>query len=337
MTISKPTLIIAEAGVNHNGSLDMAKQLIEVAAGSGADYVKFQTFKSETLTTKTAKKAEYQNKTTDLNQSQFDMIKKLELDLDAHETLSHHCEVKGIKFLSSPFDHDSIDLLVSMNIPLFKVPSGEITNLPYLRYIGSFGKPIIMSSGMSTLKDIEAALQVLENAGADRANITILHCNTEYPTPFSDVNLQAMQTIKNEFKVSVGYSDHTTGIEIPIAAVALGAEVIEKHFTLDHELPGPDHKASITPDELTSMVAAIRNVEISLGSGLKKPSPSEVKNIPVARKSIVAAIPIRSGDIFSESNITTKRPGTGISPMKWDSIIGKKADHDYERDELIYE
>jgi N,N'-diacetyllegionaminate synthase len=335
MTLSKPTIIIAEAGVNHNGSLDMAKQLIEVAARSGADYVKFQTFKSETLTTKTAKKAEYQNETTDTNQSQFDMIKRLELDLHAHETLRHHCEVNGIIFLSTPFDHDSIDLLVSMNIPLFKIPSGEITNLPYLRYIGSFGKPIIMSSGMSTLKEIEAALKVLENAGTDRSHITILHCNTEYPTPFSDVNLKAMRTIKNEFKVSIGYSDHTTGTEISIAAVALGAEVIEKHFTLDRGLPGPDHKASITPDELKSMIAAIRNVENSLGSGIKEPSPSEVKNISIVRKSIVASKPIPKGAVFSKDNITTKRPGTGLSPMMWDSVIGRIANRNYERDELI--
>jgi N,N'-diacetyllegionaminate synthase len=334
---TKSTVIIAEAGVNHNGSIEMAKQLIGVAAQSGADIVKFQTFKSKTLTTRTAEKAEYQKNTTDLNQSQFDMIKKLELDLNAHEILKHHCEVKGIKFLSTPFDHDSIDLLVSLNIPLFKIPSGEITNLPYLRYIGRFGRPIIMSSGMSSLKEIGAAIQVLENAGTARSNITILHCNTEYPTPFKDVNLKAMLTIKDKFNVRVGYSDHTTGIEIPIAAVALGAEVIEKHFTLDRGLPGPDHKASLEPDELKSMVGAIRNVEKSLGSGVKKPSPSEVKNIPIARKSIVAALPIRSGDIFSEVNITCKRPGTGISPMKWDRILGKKADRDYDRDELIHE
>jgi N,N'-diacetyllegionaminate synthase len=331
------TLIIAEAGVNHNGSIELAKKLIDAASEAKADYVKFQTFITENNITTSAVKAEYQINTTDKHESQFEMIKKLELDRAAHEELLDYCNKKGIQFLSTAFDLESIVLLDDLNIPLFKIPSGEITNLPYLRYIGKFKKPIIMSTGMSTLKEIGVAMFALQAAGTDRSKITILHCNTEYPTPFEDVNLKAMLTIRDEFDVRVGYSDHTTGIEIPIAAVALGAEVIEKHFTLDRALPGPDHKASIEPDELKAMVDAIRNVEKSIGNGVKKPSPSEVKNIPIARKSIVAALPIRSGDIFSEVNITCKRPGTGISPMKWDRIIGKKADRDYDRDELIHE
>lgn len=328
-------LIIAEAGVNHNGSIELAKQLINVAADANADFVKFQTFITEKNITKNAEKAEYQKNLTEAGESQYDMIKKLELDRAAHEVLIQHCEQKGIRFLSTAFDHDSIYLLDELNIPLYKIPSGEITNLPYLRHIGRMGKPIIMSTGMATLEEVRAALNVLLEAEAERDKITVLHCNTEYPTPMEDVNLKAMLTMRDELGVAVGYSDHTLGIEIPIAAVAMGATVIEKHFTLDRTLPGCDHRASLEPDELKTMVQAIRNIEKAMGNGVKKPSPSETKNISIARKSIVAKKPIRKGEPFSDKNLTVKRPGTGISPMEWDAYMWKFSDKQYQADELI--
>ena len=328
-------MIIAEAGVNHNGSIESAKKMVDVAAESGADYVKFQTFKAKTLVTETADKAEYQKNITDNNESQFDMLKKLELDRATHEELLDYCKQKNIKFLSTAFDHDSIDLLVELDIPLFKIPSGEITNLPYLRYIGGMKKPIIMSTGMSTLNEVQYALNILMEAGTKKEEITALHCNTEYPTPMEDVNLKAMITIRDELNIQVGYSDHTLGIEASVAAVALGAKVIEKHFTLDRSLSGPDHIASLEPDELRAMVAAIRNIEKAMGDGVKRPSPSETKNIPIARKSIVAKKRINAGDNFTNENITVKRPGTGLSPMEWDKIINSVSTKTYAIDELI--
>ena len=329
------TLIIAEAGVNHNGSLESAKKLIDVAKEAGADYVKFQTFKAETLVTQTADKADYQKELTGEDETQFQMIKKLELNREAHVELIEYCKSKKIKFLSTPFDIDSIDLLCEFGLDKLKIPSGEITNLPYLRHIGRMGKPIILSTGMSTLEEVRDALNILIDSGAKKDKITILHCNTEYPTPMEDVNLKAMLTIRDKLGVKVGYSDHTLGIEIPIAAVAMGATVIEKHFTLDRTLPGPDHAASLEPKELIEMVSAIRNIGIAMGNGVKKPSHSEEKNIQIARKSIVAKMSIKKGEIFSEENLTVKRPGTGISPMEWENVIGKIANRDYETDDLI--
>ena len=328
-------MIIAEAGVNHNGSIESAKKLIDVATESGANYVKFQTFKAETLVTQFAKKAEYQKNITDKNESQFDMIKNLELDRAAHEELIEYCNSKDIRFLSTAFDHDSIDMLAELDIPLFKIPSGEVTNLPYLRQIGGMGKPIIMSTGMSTMEEVRDALNILLKAGAEKDRITILHCNTEYPTPMEDVNLKAMLTIGNKLGVKVGYSDHTLGIEVSIAAVAMGATVIEKHFTLDRTLQGPDHAASLEPDELKRMVTAIRNIEKAMGDGVKKPSPSEIKNMHIARKSIVAKKSIKKGEMFSDENLTIKRPGTGISPMEWDTVLDTFASKDYHEDDLI--
>lgn len=327
--------IIAEAGVNHNGSIDLAFKLIEAAKEVGADAIKFQSFKADKVVSKDAEKAEYQKKTTNSNESQYEMIKRLELSLDDHYKLFDYCLNKGIQFLSSPFDLESIDLLIQLKLETLKIPSGEITNLPYLRKIAQFNKNIILSTGMSDLGEIEDALDVLINNGTDKERITILHCNTEYPTPFEDVNLKAMLTIKNAFNVKVGYSDHTKGIEVPIAAVALGAEVIEKHFTLDRNMEGPDHKASLEPKELKEMVMAIRNIEKALGNGIKKPSESELKNKPITRKSIVAKKDIKKGEIFTEENLTVKRPGNGISPMRWDEIIGKEAKRDFDIDELI--
>jgi N,N'-diacetyllegionaminate synthase len=329
------TIIIAEAGVNHNGSMEYAKKLIDVARDSGADYVKFQTFKAETLVTQTAKKAEYQQELTDLDETQFKMLKKLELNREAHEELMAHCEQKGIKFLSTAFDQISIDLLAKYDTPIYKIPSGEITNFPYLQYVGGMGKPIIMSTGMSTLNEVGFALNTLLEAGSKKENITILHCNTEYPTPMEDVNLKAMLTIKDELSVNVGYSDHTLGIEVPIAAIAMGATVIEKHFTLDRGLPGPDHVASLEPHELKAMVTAIRNIEKAMGNGVKKPSVSEIKNISVARKSIVAKKSIKKGELFSEKNLTVKRPGTGVSPIEWSELIGQESKQNYNPDDLI--
>lgn len=331
------TTIIAEAGVNHNGSIELAKQLIEEAAKAGADFVKFQTFKADLLVSKTAKKAEYQQKNiNDGNDTQYAMLKKLELNEETHHELINHCKQYGIKFLSTGFDIESIDFLDELDSPLFKIPSGEITNKPYLRHIAGKRKPVIISTGMANLEEIKAALNVLMENGVQKNDITVLHCNTEYPTPMEDVNLKAMLLIRDNLKVKVGYSDHTAGIEVPIAAVALGACIIEKHFTLDRNLPGPDHKASLEPDELKEMVRAIRNVEKALsGSGLKEPSPSEMKNKDIARKSIVAAKDIHKGEPFTEENITVKRPGNGISPMKWDELIGQKAKRDFNEDELI--
>ena len=334
--MSKPnTTIIAEAGVNHNGSVDIAKKLIEAASEAGSDLIKFQTFKTESIITKKAEKADYQKDFTEKSESQFEMLKKLELDRTAHEELIQYCKIKNIQFLSTAFDHDSIDLLAELNIPFYKIPSGEITNLPYLRHVGCMGKPVVMSTGMATMVEIRAAMNVLLETDVKKDDLTILHCNTEYPTPMEDVNLNAMLTIRDELGVRVGYSDHTLGIDIPVAAVALGACVIEKHFTLDRTLPGPDHAASLNPEELKAMVAAIRNIEKAKGDGIKKPSESERKNIPIARKSIVAKKPIRKGELFSEENLTVKRPGTGISPMEWDAFLGKSADREYQMDDLI--
>jgi N,N'-diacetyllegionaminate synthase len=329
------TLIIAEAGVNHNGDLILARQLIDVAAEAGADRVKFQTFTADSVVTTHAGKADYQIQSADTAESQHAMLRRLELTRDLHEELIAYSKLRGIQFFSSGFDPESIDLLAKLGVDCFKIPSGEITNLPYLRHVGRYSKPVILSTGMATLGEIEAALDVLELAGTRRERITVLHCNTEYPTPMVDVNLRAMLTIRDAFGVAVGYSDHTQGIEVPIAAVALGATVIEKHFTLDRNLPGPDHKASLEPDELKAMVAAIRNIEQALGDGVKRPSASEAKNKPIARKSLVASQTIRAGEVFSVKNITAKRPGTGISPMRWDEVIGQVAQKNYSKDDLI--
>jgi len=327
--------IIAEAGVNHNGSIELAYELIDVASESGADAVKFQTFKAENLVSKNAEKAEYQKQTTDASESQFDMIKRLELDIDAHKKLIDYCKEKDIMFLSTPFDHESIDLLNELQLQIFKIPSGEITNLPYLRHIGLLNKKVFLSTGMSNLQEVGDALTVLINSGTLKENITVLHANTMYPTPMEDVNLNAMQTIHKEFGVAVGYSDHTLGIEVDIAAVAMGASIIEKHFTLDKAMDGPDHKASLEPDELKAMVSAIRNIEKALGGYEKKPSPSESINIDVARKSIVANQIIKKGELLSKKNITIKRPGAGINPMKWDVVIDTIAIRDFLENENI--
>lgn len=327
--------IIAEAGVNHNGSIDFAKKLIDVAANSGANAIKFQTFKANSISTKKAQKAEYQIDTTDRNESQFDMLKRLELNIDAHKELIAYCNNKDIIFLSSPFDHESIELLKDLKLPIFKIPSGEITNLPYLRNIGKLNKKIILSTGMSSIYEVRNALNILINSGTKKENITILHANTEYPTPMEDVNLKAMLTIGKELDVNFGYSDHTLGIEADIAAVAMGASCIEKHLTLNCNMEGPDHKASLEPNEFKLMVTAIRNIELALGSGIKKPSKSETKNIEIVRKSIVSKIKIKKGEILTEKNLTVKRPGTGISPMKWDEVLGTKAKKNYNEDELI--
>jgi len=327
--------IIAEAGVNHNGSIELAKKLIDVAVDAGADAVKFQTFKTENLVSKNAQKAEYQKETTDATESQFDMIKKLELDINTHYELIAYCKSKNIMFLSTPFDLDSVDLLNELKLSIFKIPSGEITNLPYLRKIGALKKEVILSTGMSDIGEIEDALDILIEAGTSKDKITLLHANTMYPTPIEDVNLRAMVTIGNTFDIAYGYSDHTLGIEVPIGAVAMGASCIEKHFTLDTNMEGPDHKASLEPNELKAMVKAIRNIEIALGSSIKKASKSEFPNIKVARKSIVASCSISKGKKFSEKNLTVKRPSGGISPMRWDEVIGTLASRDYSEDELI--
>lgn len=331
----KKVFIIAEAGVNHNGSLEKAKELIAKAAEAGADAIKFQTFKAENLVTQSAPKAEYQNTNEPQSKSQYEMIKKLELKNEWYNELIECANKNNIMFLSSPFDLESISFLDKLDMKIFKIPSGEITNLPFLRKIAELDKEIILSTGMSEIEEIKAALEIIEKAGTSKEKIKVLHCTTDYPTKFSDVNLTAMNTIQQECNVNVGYSDHTIGIEVPIAAVSLGAKVIEKHFTLDKTLPGPDHKASIEPDELKQMVSAIRNIEFALGNGKKTPTNSERKNIPIVRKSIVAKREIRKGEIFSEENLTVKRPGTGISPMKWDIVIGKKASRDFKIDELI--
>lgn len=327
--------IIAEAGVNHNGDLELAQQLVDAAAISGADAVKFQTFTAAKLVTRTAKQADYQVKNLGHEDGQFEMLQRLELDLAAHKILIAHCKKRGIRFLSTPFDDDSIDLLLSLGMDLWKIPSGEITNLPYLRRIGSLGHQIILSTGMSTIGEIERALDVIEIAGTPRSNITLLHCTTEYPAPLAEVNLRSMQTIGKVFGIPVGYSDHTQGIEISIAAAALGAVLIEKHFTLDRSLPGPDHIASLEPKELTALVTGIRKVEVALGSEIKRPTVSELRNVKVARKSIVAACNIRKGEQLTEANLTTKRPGTGIDPMRWDEVIGTSAVRDFSIDDAI--
>ncbi len=331
----KKVFIIAEAGVNHNGSVKLAKKLIDVASKAGVDAVKFQTFKAELTISKSAQKAAYQKETTDTEESQFDMIKRLELDINTHKELISYCKTKNIMFLSTPFDHDSIDLLDGLGLEIIKIPSGEITNLPYLRHIGSLNKEVILSTGMADIGEIEDALDVLVEAGTEKEKITVLHANTMYPTPMEDVNLKAMVTIGNTFDIPFGYSDHTLGIEVDIAAVAMGATIIEKHFTLDKTMDGPDHKASLEPDELISMVKAIRNIELALGSSVKKPSVSETPNITVARKSIVAARNIAQGEVLTKDNLIVKRPANGINPMRWDEIIGTKAKKDYRSDELI--
>lgn len=325
--------IIAEAGVNHNGSVELAKLLIDKASEAGVDAVKFQSFKAEKLVTKDAIKADYQKQTTGNADNQYVMLKKLELDYDKHKELMEYSKTKGVTFLSSPFDLESIDLLMNLGLEIFKIPSGEITNLPYLRKIGRLNKKVILSTGMATLGEIEEAIGILKENGT--TDITVLHCNTEYPTPMEDVNLNAMITIRDAFKVNVGYSDHTLGIEAPIAAVALGAKVIEKHFTLDKSMEGPDHRASLEPYELKKMVECIRNIEKALGDGIKRPSDSEIKNKSIARKSIVAACDIKEGQVFNAHNLAVKRPGDGISPMRWDEVIGKTAKKCFKEDELI--
>ena len=325
--------VIAEAGVNHNGDIEIAKQLIDAASEAGADAVKFQTFQADSLVCRTAKKAEYQLETTDRTETQYDMLKKLELTPQMHRELIEHCLKRNIMFLSTPFDLESIKLLSELGMQIYKIPSGEITNLPYLREIAKQQKKIILSTGMSSMDEVKAAVNVLKNNGTEE--LTLLHCNTQYPTPISDVNLLAMVKMREETGLPVGYSDHTQGIEVPIAAAALGAEVIEKHFTLDRKMEGPDHKASLEPQELMQMVVGIRKIESALGSKIKQVSESEMLNVAIVRKSIVAAANIKRGEKYTEKNITTKRPATGISPMMWDEIIGKTADRDYKVDEMI--
>ena len=332
----KHTLIIAEAGVNHNGSIELAKQLVDKAVEAGVDYIKFQTFKTEKLVAKSAQMASYQKKNIGTeDNSQFTMLKKLELSPEQHEELIAYCKEKGIKFFSTAFDLDSIDYLHSLNLGLWKIPSGEITNYPYIKKIAQYGEQVIVSTGMCEMQDIENAVATLLKWGTKKENIIILHCNTEYPTPYQDVNLKAMDAIREKFGVEVGYSDHTKGIEVPIAAVALGSTVIEKHFTLDRNMEGPDHKASLEPDELKAMVSAIRNIEKAVGDGIKKVTDSEKGNIAVARKSIVASRNIKKGEILSEDNLTVKRPGTGISPMHWEEVLGQVAKRDFSEEELL--
>ncbi len=328
-------LIIAEAGVNHNGDMQMARQLIDAAAEAGADLVKFQTFRADRLVTTTARKAAYQMATTAAEESQHEMIRRLELTDAMHDELIAHCHQRKIEFFSTAFDLESLDYLMGLGMPRIKVPSGEITNLPYLRKVGGFGKEVILSTGMSNLGEIEAAIDALEKAGTSRERIIVLHCNTEYPVPMPEVNLRAMRSIGEAFGVKVGFSDHTEGIEIAIAAVALGATVIEKHFTLDRSLPGPDHQASLEPGELKAMISAIRNVEMALGDGIKRPTLSESRNRPVARKSLVASVAIKQGEVFSVENLAVKRPGNGISPMRWDEVLGREAPRNFAADELI--
>ncbi len=330
--MNNKVFIIAEAGDNHNGSIDLAKKLIDVALEAKADAVKFQTFKTEEVISKIAKMAEYQKKNLGIEESQFDMVKKLELSFEDFEELKRYTEDKGLMFLSTPFDLESCDFLNNLGLNIFKIPSGEITNLPYLRKINSFKKDVILSTGMAALDEIQAALDVLKDC-----KVSLLHCTTEYPCPYDAVNMNAMLTMKEKFNLPVGYSDHTQGIEIPVMAAAMGAQIIEKHFTLDKNMEGPDHKASLEPDELKQMVKAIRNVEKAFGDGKKEPQPAEIKNIAIARKSIIAKCNIKKGEIFTEKNLTTKRPGNGISPMKWDEIIGTAATKDYLEDELICE
>lgn len=329
--MSEPVIIIAEAGVNHNGDLVTALRLIDAAKNAGADYVKFQTFKADSLVASYAKKASYQMATTDVEETQFDMLKKLELTDQMHHALKQHCDVVGIGFLSSPFDIESIHYLKSFGMDYIKIPSGEITNLPFLRAVNDTGMPVILSTGMSTLDEVQEAVSALK----DCQKKYILHCNTEYPTPMKDVNLRAMNTMSEYFPCPVGYSDHTLGIEVPIAAVAMGARMIEKHLTLDRDMIGPDHRASLEPEMFLAMVTAIRNIELALGVKEKQPSESEIKNRPIARKSIVASCKISSGEMLSAENMTVKRPGMGMSPMLWDSVVGQRAKQDFQKDELI--
>lgn len=326
-------LVIAEAGVNHNGDLNLAYKMVDEAKKAGADIVKFQTAKPELVISKFAQKADYQKETTGSEESQLEMCKKIHLKFEEYIPLKKYCEKVGIQFLSTPFDLDSIDFLEEIGCDIWKIPSGEITNLPYLIKIAATHKPIILSTGMCTMDEVEVAIETLNRYGA--GTISLLHCTTEYPTPYAEVNLKAMCSLKERFGLEVGYSDHTKGIEVPIAAVAMGATIIEKHFTLDKTMEGPDHKASLEPDELAAMVCAIRNIEKAIGNGIKVPTSSELKNIEIARKSIVAKRKISEGEIFSEENITTKRPGNGISPMKWFEVLGQKAVRDFEEDELI--
>ena len=337
MKSNNHTLIIAEAGVNHNGSIALAKQLIDKAVEADVDYIKFQTFQASKLVTKVAKQAEYQQKNIGKDgDSQYQMLKKLELSPADHEVLIAYCKEKGIKFFSTAFDFESIDYLHSLNLGLWKIPSGEVTNYPFLKRVAAYNEKTILSTGMCDMEDVRAAVEALYKNGLSKDNLILLHCNTEYPTPFEDVNLKAMDALRNEFGVEVGYSDHTKGIEVPIAAVALGATVIEKHFTLDRNMEGPDHKASLEPNELKAMVRAIRNIEMALGGdGTKHISESERKNIAIARKSIVAARHIKKGELLTEDNLTVKRPGTGISPMCWEEVIGTKAIRDFMEEELI--
>jgi N-acetylneuraminate synthase len=359
MSATKPVFIIAEAGVNHNGSVDMAVELIDVAVRAGADAVKFQTFKAEKMIGVQALKAEYQTAATDNKESQLEMVRKLELDEAAHRLLIQHCKTKSIQFLSSPFDRESLFMLVhTFNLPMLKLPSGEITNAPLLLEAAGTGRLVLLSTGMSTLGEVEAALGVLaygytrpgrgpsldsfreafsseDGRRALQKNVTLLHCTTEYPAPFAEVNLLAMDTLRSAFGLPVGFSDHTAGISIPVAAVARGATIIEKHFTIDRELPGPDHRASLEPDELRSMVLSIRQVEMALGASTKGPTPSEFKNIQVVRKSLVAAARINKGEVFTEENITFKRPGNGVSPFYYWDLLGRKANRDYEQDEVV--
>ena len=334
--MKQKVIIIAEAGVNHNGSIELAKKLIDVASSAGADFVKFQTFNADKLVSKEAKKAAYQNTNiNDGDESQYNMLKKLELSDSMHKELIAYANQKGIQFLSTAFDKESIDYLDQLGLPLFKIPSGEITNKPYLQHIARKRKPVIMSTGMANMDEIKEALDVLTKHGLDLEKITVLHCTTEYPAPINEVNLRAMITIAEAFKVKVGYSDHTEGTEISLAAVAMGATAIEKHFTLDKKMEGPDHKASLDPEELKKMVSGIRNIELAMGNGIKIPSPSEIKNKVAARKSIIAVKYISKGEIFSTENLTVKRPGNGISPMLWERVVGSKAKKDYQPDELI--
>ena len=332
--MNQVTLIIAEAGVNHNGDVNIAKRMIDAAEEAGVDYVKFQTFKTENLVQRNAKKASYQIDNTNNTGSQFSMLKRLELSDADYEELIDYCKTRKVKFLSTAFDFVSIDFLKD-KLDFYKIPSGEITNLPYLEKVAKLGLSVVMSTGMANMQEVKEAFSVLVKSGLKKEDITILHCNTEYPTPMEDVNLTAMLSIEKELGVKIGYSDHTLGIEVPIAAVAMGASVIEKHFTLDRNMQGPDHKASLEPDELIAMVTAIRNIELALGDGIKKPSKSEKKNILIARKSIVSISNIKIGDIFTEQNISVKRPGNGISAMKWHDVLGTSADKNYKEDELI--
>lgn len=333
----KHTVIIAEAGVNHNGSIELAKKLVDKAAEAGVDYIKFQTFKTSNLVTKSAHQAEYQKKSIGgRDDSQYEMLKRLELSPEEHEILINYCHDRNIKFFSTAFDFDSIEYLHSLKLGMWKIPSGEVTNYPFLKRIAAYNEKTILSTGMCDMDDVRAAVDVLYKNGLCKENLILLHCNTEYPTPFEDVNLKAMNALREEFGVEVGYSDHTKGVEVPIAAVALGATIIEKHFTLDCNMEGPDHRASLEPNELMAMVSAIRNIEKAIGGdGTKHVSESERKNISIARKSIIAARDIKKGELLTENNLTVKRPGTGISPMRWEEVIGTNAVRDFKEEELI--